>query len=98
VTDTKTDGHNDLLILLRSKYQNHLYDSEFQDKFENGGLPGHVDLPRIKEGSYGGAFWSAFLPCPKNVTDFSNEAYAWSMCCVVLYSYLLTSRSDQGYT
>lgn len=74
------DGHNDLLIFLRGKYQNHIYDSEFKDLFENGGLPQHVDLPRLDEGKQGGAFWSAFWPCPpasvENGTDFSDEVYS----------------------
>lgn len=39
-------------------------------------MPMHVDLPRLKEGRNGGAFWSAFVPCPKNGTDFSDENYA----------------------
>lgn len=36
----------------------------------------HVDLPRLAEGKNGGAFWSAFVPCPKNGLDFSDENYA----------------------
>ncbi|KAF2876421.1 membrane dipeptidase-domain-containing protein [Massariosphaeria phaeospora] len=71
------DGHNDLLIFLRGRYQNHIYDSEFKDKFENGGFPQHVDLPRLDQGKQGGAFWSAFMPCPAgNGTDFSDENYS----------------------
>jgi membrane dipeptidase len=44
--------------------------------FEKGGLDGHVDLPRIESGKMGGAFWSAFMPCPHNVSDFSESNYA----------------------
>lgn len=36
----------------------------------------HVDIPRLREGKNGGAFWSAFVPCPKNGSDFSDENYA----------------------
>jgi membrane dipeptidase len=72
------DGHNDLLIFLRAKYQNHVYDPGFRDLFENGGLPQHVDLPRLDQGKQGGAFWSAFWPCPQveNGTDFSDNVYS----------------------
>lgn len=35
----------------------------------------HVDLPRLRAGLSGGAFWSAFMPCPLNTTDFTSEAY-----------------------
>ena len=70
------DGHNDLAILIRERYNNHINDEKFQKLFSEGGMPAHVDLPRLKEGKVGGAFWSAFIPCPKNGSDFSNENYA----------------------
>ena len=38
----------------------------------------HVDLPRLREGLNGGAFWSVYVPCPANGTDFSDENYAES--------------------
>jgi membrane dipeptidase len=70
------DGHNDLAILIRERYNNHINDEKFQKLFLEGGMPAHVDLPRLKEGKVGGAFWSAFIPYPKNGSDFSNENYA----------------------
>ncbi|KAF2262547.1 hypothetical protein CC78DRAFT_315959 [Lojkania enalia] len=71
------DGHNDLMIFIRGKYMNHIYDADFKDKFENGGFPQHVDLPRLEQGMQGGAFWSAFMPCPMgNGTDFADENYS----------------------
>ncbi|KAF1987726.1 hypothetical protein K402DRAFT_353307 [Aulographum hederae CBS 113979] len=70
------DGHNDLLILVRALYGNHIYDDPFSSLFKDGGMPAHVDVPRLKQGMQGGAFWSAFMPCPKNWTDFSDENYA----------------------
>ncbi|KAL3418195.1 membrane dipeptidase [Phlyctema vagabunda] len=73
------DGHNDLAILIRFLYNNHIYDDKFKKPFEDGGTPAHVDLPRLKEGKQGGAFWSAFVPCPANGSDFSNENYAKSV-------------------
>lgn len=70
------DGHNDLAILVRALYKNKLH-GEFQEKFTNGGLEADVDLPRLKEGKVGGAFWSAFVVCPDDASDdFSDETYA----------------------
>jgi membrane dipeptidase len=60
-------------------YNNHIYDKDFQEGFENGGLKGHVDLKRLREGLSGGAFWSVFAPCPTNDTDYSDENYASGM-------------------
>lgn len=58
-------------------YKNHIYGDDFRDKFENGGFVQHVDIPRLKAGMQGGAFWSAFMPCPPgNGTDFSTHRYA----------------------
>ncbi|KAI9832373.1 MAG: hypothetical protein M1819_004361 [Sarea resinae] len=71
-----SDGHNDLAIVVRYLYGNRIYSKNFTDPFEKGGLGFHVDLPRLREGKAGGAFWSAFVECPKNWTDFSDENYA----------------------
>ncbi|CAD6445745.1 1d041f54-115d-4e15-90a1-b00bd05db96a [Sclerotinia trifoliorum] len=73
------DGHNDLAIFIRSVYKNRIYDESFTNVFENGGMPYHVDLPRLKAGKNGGAFWSAFAPCPSNWSDFSTENYGHSV-------------------
>ncbi|KAI4104498.1 MAG: hypothetical protein L6R37_003241 [Teloschistes peruensis] len=71
-----TDGHNDLAILIRYMYNSHIYDDAFTQKFENGALEMHVDLHRLKLGKVGGTFWSAYVGCPKDGTDFSDENYA----------------------
>ncbi|KAK1968443.1 membrane dipeptidase [Colletotrichum sublineola] len=73
------DGHNDLPILVRAYFNNHIYGRNFTEPFENGGFIGHVDLPRLREGQNGGAFWSVFTPCPANGSDFSDENYAESV-------------------
>jgi len=70
------DGHNDLLYTLRVVYHNHLSDDVLK-QFTNGTLrPKQTDMPRIQQGGYGGAFWSAFQLCPKDIWDFSDAAYA----------------------
>lgn len=69
------DGHNDLPILLRAIYGNHIYNESFRDPFENGKSPGHVDLVRLREGLNGGAFWSVYWPCPNKMLDFEDEIY-----------------------
>ncbi|KAJ4306452.1 hypothetical protein N0V88_001253 [Collariella sp. IMI 366227] len=52
------DGHNDLAIFIRVFYNNRIYNETFSKPFAEGGLPAHVDLPRLKAGMNGGAFWS----------------------------------------
>ncbi|KAI8951398.1 dipeptidase [Xylaria longipes] len=73
------DGHNDLAILIRVLYNNHIYDKNFTEPFTKGGMASHVDLPRLKEGQNGGAFWSVFTPCPANGSDYSTENYLASV-------------------
>jgi membrane dipeptidase len=63
------------MILIRVLYKNRIYNNSFTYLFENGGLPGQVDLPRLQSGKVGGAFWSAYMPCPKDGFDFSDENY-----------------------
>ncbi|KAI1169744.1 dipeptidase [Nemania sp. FL0916] len=73
------DGHNDLAILIRSMFNNHIYDKAFTEPFTQGGFPSHTDLPRLREGQNGGAFWSVYTPCPTNGSDWSDENYAASV-------------------
>ena len=73
------DGHNDLLILLRVAYHNKINNDNFTKAFEEGGLAGHLDVPRLKQGQQGGAFWSAFVPCPADGFNFSDRNYAGSV-------------------
>lgn len=73
------DGHNDLLILLRAVYDNKVNGENFTKPFEKGGLAGHLDIPRLKQGQQGGAFWSTFVPCPADGFDFSDKNYAASV-------------------
>ncbi|KAG8525390.1 uncharacterized protein KY384_009034 [Bacidia gigantensis] len=74
--DGMKDGHNDFAIMIRILYQNNIYSKKFASDFEDGGMRFHVDLPRLKEGRSGGAFWSAFIPCPEDGMDFSHSNYA----------------------
>ncbi|EMC91424.1 hypothetical protein BAUCODRAFT_326972 [Baudoinia panamericana UAMH 10762] len=70
------DGHVDFLILVRAMYGNRIYEKNFTKPFEEGGLYGHVDIPKLDAGHMGGAFWSAWVPCPSDGFDFSDEVYA----------------------
>lgn len=70
------DGHNDLAISIRGRFGNHIYSKNFTKPFEQGGFSGNVDLPRMDEGEYAGAFMSAFWLCPADPYDFSDAAYA----------------------
>lgn len=56
---------------------NHINDPSFRLPFESGQYTSQVDLPRLLAGHSGGAFWSAFMPCPtgSNGTDFSTSRY-----------------------
>ena len=70
------DGHNDLAILIRYAFQNNIYDKNFTARWENGGMPAQLNLPRLKHGNNRPPFWSAFVLCPKNGSDFSDANYA----------------------
>ncbi|CAL4071919.1 unnamed protein product [Meganyctiphanes norvegica] len=62
------DGHNDLVMNIRSKLYNRLQEFPFdQDLTEiepwASMSNSHTDIPRIKAGKLGGQFWSAFVSC-----------------------------------
>ncbi|KAI9831285.1 MAG: hypothetical protein M1826_003724 [Phylliscum demangeonii] len=69
------DGHDDLAFVIRAVYGDHIYTANFTDPFTNGSLLGQVDLARLRKGKDGGTFWSAYVPCPANGTDFSDGVY-----------------------
>ncbi|TWU77518.1 hypothetical protein ED733_007297 [Metarhizium rileyi] len=73
------DGHIDLPIVLRLLYRNRINSKEWAESFENGTMPGQVDLLRLRQGQSAGAFWSVFAPCPENGDDFSNANLASSV-------------------
>lgn len=80
-------------MLIRYFYGNRIYEENFTQPFVEGGLPGHVDLHRLRQGQSGGAFWSLFAPCPANGSDFSDENYASSKSdCVHAHYQMLTIR------
>lgn len=90
------DGHNDFAIYIRYKYNNHINAKSFREGFETSGLPYHVDLPRLRAGKNGGAFWSVFVPCPDNGTDFSDQNYAESVQ-ATLQQIDLVTRLTEAY-
>ncbi|KZT38049.1 hypothetical protein SISSUDRAFT_1021994 [Sistotremastrum suecicum HHB10207 ss-3] len=59
------DGHIDLPILVRGIYSNNV--SSFDLNYP---MPGHVDIPRLREGRVGGFFWSAYVGCTDDRPDF----------------------------
>jgi membrane dipeptidase len=91
------DGHNDLAIFLRFAYKSKLHTKTFHERFENGKMEMNVDLPRLREGKVGGAFWSAFVPCPKNASyDFRDSTYAEAVS-TTLSQIDLIRRLQNGY-
>ncbi|KAI0472007.1 membrane dipeptidase-domain-containing protein [Xylariaceae sp. FL0804] len=90
------DGHNDLAILIRLLFNNHIYEKNFTEPFENGGMQYHVDLPRLRRGQNGGAFWSVFTPCPDDGSDYSDENYADSVL-LTLQQVDLMTRLQAAY-
>lgn len=70
------DGHDDLAERVRFHFRNHIYSPNFNSLFAEGGMPDHLDIPRMKRGKQGGFFWSCWVDCPASKMDFSNENYA----------------------
>lgn len=61
------DGHNDVPIQLRARFDNRLEDFDFTDTTGTGethpqGRAMHTDLARLAEGRVGAQFWSVYVP------------------------------------
>ncbi|WOO83680.1 Putative dipeptidase [Vanrija pseudolonga] len=71
-TSPVIDGHIDLPILARSLVGNDINKLDLRSR-----APGHVDIPRIREGQLGGFFWSVYTDChaEQDGPDFLNPSY-----------------------
>lgn len=61
------DGHNDVPIQLRSRFDNTINDFDFVDTIGTGldhpqGRDMHTDLVRLKQGMVGAQYWSVYVP------------------------------------
>ena len=56
------DGHNDVLLRLGAQ------DGGGPDAFFERGEKGHLDLPRAREGGFGGGIFAVWIPSPKQRT------------------------------
>ena len=61
------DGHNDVPIQLRSRFDNTINDFDFVDTIGTGlehpqGRDMHTDLVRLKRGMVGAQYWSVYVP------------------------------------
>lgn len=63
------DGHNDLLLALYAPERGH--ERDFFERSEHG----HLDLPRMREGRFGGGFFAVFIPAEKKAPT-SDDAKA----------------------
>ncbi|MFU7529521.1 dipeptidase [Qipengyuania sp. ASV99] len=61
------DGHNDVPIQLRSRFDNQINDFDFADTSDTGathpdGRIMHTDIARLAEGRVGAQYWSVYVP------------------------------------
>lgn len=61
------DGHNDVPIQLRGRFDNQINDFDFADTSETGeshasGRTMHTDIARLREGKVGAQYWSVYVP------------------------------------
>jgi hypothetical protein len=69
------------MIMIRGSYQNHIYNSsgsDFADKFENGGLHQHVDIPRLEKGKD----YDVRTAC-ETYTDFLHQPFRYARWCLL---------------
>ncbi len=62
------DGHNDVLLRLYKKGGKHVH-----RKFLNGDNKGHLDLPRMRKGGFGGGFFAIYVPSDLSLDELIQE-------------------------
>ena len=61
------DGHNDVLLRLHRKDA-----ADAATQFVKGDGRGHLDLPRMQKGGFGGGFFAVFVPSPRDSDAADN--------------------------
>lgn len=67
------DGHNDVLLRMHKMAR-----GDVHEKFLEGFERGHLDLPRMRQGGFGGGLFAIFVPSTGggfNVKDLKGERY-----------------------
>ncbi len=62
------DGHNDVLLRLFN-----MQDQACHKRFIKGDDAGHLDLPRMQKGGFGGGFFAIYVPSPMDRDDRYEE-------------------------
>ncbi|MCF6320534.1 MAG: dipeptidase [Rhizobiaceae bacterium] len=62
------DGHNDILLRLYKMGEKHVH-----RKFLNGDNKGHLDLPRMRKGGFGGGFFAIYIPSDLSLEELIAE-------------------------
>lgn len=65
------DGHNDLPMQLRHHFQNQIYDKDRFDFRNEQDL--ETDLLKLHRGKIGGQFWSVFVECKPENTNWNED-------------------------
>ncbi len=72
------DGHNDVLLRIHMSK-----DDDALEKFINGGRGGHLDIPRMQKGGFGGGFFAIYVPSPADSAlryeEMNNPSYDLTM-------------------
>lgn len=62
------DGHNDVLLKLYMSGRD-----DAHEIFLNGDERGHLDLPRMRQGGFGGGFFAIYIPSDLNLRELMAE-------------------------
>jgi membrane dipeptidase len=82
------DGHNDLPWRVRTEYGSSFDDFDLAERHEVG----HTDIPRLREGNVGGAFFAAYVP-----SEYADQgAMRWALEQIDLI-YRMTARYPEDF-
>ncbi len=82
------DGHNDLPWRVRTEYDSSFEEFDLAERHEVG----HTDIPRLREGNVGGAFFAAYVP-----SEYAGQgAMRWALEQIDLI-YRMTARYPEDF-
>ncbi len=90
------DGHNDTVLSMMNQGRSFFERGTPELDKHAGGLGGHLDLPRAKEGNFAGGFFAVYVPNDPNADGMMSTAYAQSFALGALGLLMKTAEESNG--
>lgn len=90
------DGHNDTVLSMLNHGRSFFERGTPEMDKHAGGMGGHLDLPRAKEGNFAGGFFAVYVPNDPQADGMMSTAYAQNFALTALGMLMKTAEDSDG--